>query len=89
MCCAAAPAFASVITQSQMRAAAGRAAASIKSETGASSTKVLKCRRSSAHHGRCGVESRYASGAGRCITKVGVTLKGSRTTWRAGETTCY
>jgi ribosomal protein L19E len=87
--CLAAPAFAHVITQSQMRAAAGRAAVSIKKDTGASSTRVLKCRRTSEHGGRCGVESRYGSGATRCVTRVGVRLKGSRTTWRAGETTCY
>jgi hypothetical protein len=88
-CSMAAPAFAHVITRSQMRAAAGRAAASIKQDTGATSTRVLKCRRSSDHHGRCGVESVYGSGATRCVTKVGVTLKGTRTTWRTGETTCY
>lgn len=88
-CCLAAPALAHVITRTQMRAAAGRAAASIKKDTGASSTRVLRCRRSSDHHGRCGVESLYDSGARRCITKVGVTLVGSRTRWRTGETTCY
>jgi hypothetical protein len=88
-CCLAAPALAHVITKTQMRTAAGRAAASIKKQTGASSTKVLKCRRTSNHHGRCGVQSLYDSGASRCTTKVGVTLKGSRTTWRTGETTCY
>jgi hypothetical protein len=87
--CLAAPAFAHVITQTQMRAAAGRAAASIKKDTGASSTRVLKCRRTSEHGGRCGVESIYENGASRCVTRVGVRLKGSQTTWRAGETTCY
>jgi hypothetical protein len=87
--CLAAPAFAHVITQSQMRAAAAKAAASIKKDTGATSTRVLKCRRSSDHRGRCGVESVYDSGASRCVTKVGVTLKGTRTTRRTGETTCY
>jgi Tfp pilus assembly protein FimT len=86
---AAAPAFAHVITKAQMRTAAGKAAASIKQQTGASSTQVLKCRRTSDHHGRCGVESRYSSGASRCVTKVGVTLKGAKVTWRAGDTTCY
>jgi hypothetical protein len=89
LCCWAAPAFAGTITQAQMRTAAGKAAASIKKDTGASSARVLKCRRTSAHHGRCGVETRYDSGASRCITKVGVTLKGTRTTWRTGDTTCY
>jgi hypothetical protein len=89
LCCWAAPAFAHVITKAQLRAAAGRAAASIKNETGATSTRVLKCRRSSDHHGRCGVESLYDNGASRCVTKVGVTLVGTRTRWRAGETTCY
>lgn len=87
--CLAAPAFAHVITQAQMRAAAGRAAASIKRDTGASSTRVLKCRRTSEHGGRCGVESTYDSGASRCVTKVGVRLRATRTTWRAGETICY
>jgi Tfp pilus assembly protein FimT len=87
--CLAAPAFAHVISRAQMRSAAGKAAASIKKETGASSTRVLKCRRSSDHHGRCGVESLYDSGASRCITKVAVTLKGSQLGWRTGETTCY
>jgi Tfp pilus assembly protein FimT len=87
--CLAAPAFAHVITRTQMRAAAGKAAASIKKQTGASSTRVLKCRRSSDHHGRCGVESLYGSGASRCVTKVGVTLKGTRVTWRTGDSTCY
>jgi Tfp pilus assembly protein FimT len=87
--CLAAPAFAHVITRTQMRTAAGKAAASIKKDTGASSTRVLKCRRSSDHRGRCGVESLYDNGASRCVTKVGVTLKGSRVSWRNGETTCY
>jgi len=87
--CLATPAFAHVITQTQMRSAAGKAAASIKKQTGASSARVLKCRRTSDHHGRCGVESLYNSGASRCVTKVGVTLKGSRTTWRTGDSTCY
>ena len=87
--CFAAPAFAHVITQAQMRTAAGKAAAAIKRDTGASSTRVLKCRRTSDHGGRCGVESRYGSGATRCVTKVGVRLKGTRTTWRTGESTCY
>jgi hypothetical protein len=87
--CIAAPAFAHVITQSQMRTAAGKAAARIKKDTGASSSRVLKCRRSSDHRGRCGVESLYDNGASRCVTKVGVTLKGTKTTWRTGETTCY
>jgi hypothetical protein len=72
-----------------MRAAAGRAAASIKQQTGASSTRVLKCRRSSDHHGRCGVEALYDSGASRCVTKVGITLIGPRTRWRTGDSTCY
>jgi hypothetical protein len=85
----AAPAFAHLITQSQMRTAAGKAAASIKRDTGASSARVLKCRRTSDHGGRCGVETRYGSGASRCVTRVGVRLKGTRTTWRTGETTCY
>lgn len=89
LCCTAAPAFAHVITKAQMRTAAGRAAASIKNQTGASSTRVLKCRRTSDHHGHCGVESVYDSGASRCVTRVGVTLVGSRTRWRSGETTCY
>jgi hypothetical protein len=89
LCCVAAPAFAHVITRTQMRTAAAKAAASIKKDTGASSARVLKCRRSSGHRGRCGVESLYDSGASRCVTKVGVTLKGSRTRWRTGETTCY
>ena len=88
-CCLAAPAFAHVITRAQMRAAAGRAAASIKQQTGASSTKVLKCRRSSDHRGRCGVASLFDSGASRCVTKVGVTLVGDRTRWRTGNTICY
>jgi hypothetical protein len=87
--CLATPAFAHVITQSQMRTAAGKAAAAIKNDTGASSTRVLKCRRTSDHGGRCGVESRYDSGATRCVTKVGVRLRGTRTRWRTGETTCY
>jgi hypothetical protein len=81
--------MAHVITQTQMRKAAGRAAASIKTQTGATSTRVLKCRRSSDHRGRCGVESVYDSGASRCITKVGVRLVGSQPRWRTGETTCY
>ena len=89
LCCWAAPAMAHVITQTQMRKAAGRAAASIKTQTGATSTRVLKCRRSSDHRGRCGVESVYDSGASRCITKVGVRLVGSQPRWRTGETTCY
>jgi hypothetical protein len=72
-----------------MRTAAGKAAASIKKQTGAGSTRVLKCRRSSDHRGRCGVESLYDSGATRCVTKVGVTLLGSRTRWRTGNSTCY
>jgi hypothetical protein len=87
--CWAAPAFAHVLTQAQMRAAAARAAASIKKQTGATGTRVLKCRRTSDHNGRCGVESRYGSGASRCLTRVGVRLVGPRTRWRAGETTCY
>jgi hypothetical protein len=87
--CLVTPAFAYVITKAQMRAAAGKAAAAIKRDTGASSTRVLKCRRTSDHGGRCGVESLYGSGASRCVSKVGVRLKGTRTTWRTGETTCY
>ena len=89
LCCLAVPAFAHVITSAQMRAAAGRAAVSIKKDTGASSARVLKCRRSSDHRGRCGVETRYESGASRCVTKVGIRLVGSTTRWRAGETVCY
>ena len=38
-CCIAAPAFAHVITQAQLRTAAGKAAAAIKRDTGASSTR--------------------------------------------------
>lgn len=89
VCCWAAPAFAHVITRAQMRAAAGQAAVSIKKDTGASSTRVLKCRRSSDHRGRCGVESLYDNGASRCVTKVGIRLVGSTTRWRPGETVCY
>ena len=88
-CCQAAPASAHVVTQSQMRAAAGKAAAAIKKDTGASSARVLKCRRTSDHRGRCGVETLYDRGASRCVTKVGVTLRGTRTRWSTGETTCY
>jgi Tfp pilus assembly protein FimT len=87
--CLAAPAFAHVITRAQMRTTAGKAAAAIKKDTGASSTRVLKCRRTSDHGGRCGVESIYDSGASRCVTRVGVRLTGTHTTWRAGDTTCY
>jgi hypothetical protein len=82
-------ASAHVMTRAQMRAGATTAAASIKRDTGAATARVLKCRRSSDHRGRCGVETRYASGAGRCVTKVGIRLVGSSTRWRAGETTCY
>jgi predicted secreted Zn-dependent protease len=85
----AAPALAHVITRAQMRTAAGKAAASIKKQTGASSTRVLKCRRSSDHRGRCGVESLYDSGATRCVTKVGVRLVGTRPRWRTGTSACY
>jgi hypothetical protein len=88
-CSLAAPAFAHVITRAQMRAAADKAATAMKRDTGASSTRVLKCRRTSDHRGRCGVELIYDSGASRCVTRVAVTLKSTRTTWRAGETTCY
>ena len=78
-----------MITRAEMRAAAQRAANSIERETGAASTRVLRCRRSSNHHGRCGVESLYDDGASRCVTKVGIRLVGDRTRWRAGETVCY
>jgi hypothetical protein len=88
-CCLTAPALAHTITRTQMRTAAARAAASIKKDTGASSTRVLKCRRSSEHRGRCGVEALYDSGATRCVTKVGVSLVGSRLRWRTGASTCY
>jgi hypothetical protein len=83
------PAAAHVITKTQMRAAAQAAARSIRSETGASSAGVLGCRRLSDHRARCRVETRYSSGAGKCITVVGVRLVGSKTSWRAGATTCY
>jgi hypothetical protein len=89
LCCWAAPALAHVITRTQMRAAAGKAAAAIKNDTGASSTRVLRCRRSSDHRGRCGVESLYDSGAGRCVTKVAIRLVGSQVRWRSGESVCY
>jgi hypothetical protein len=83
------PASAHVITRAQLRAAAARAADSIEKQTGASSTRVLRCRRSSDHRGRCGVESLYDSGASRCVTKVAIRLVGSQTRWRAGESVCY
>jgi len=82
-------AAAHVITRAQLRGGAQRAANSIKQQTGASSTRVLRCRRTTDHHGRCGVESLYDNGSSRCVTKVGITLVGSRTRWRAGATTCY
>jgi hypothetical protein len=83
------PAAAHVITKTQIRAAAHAAARSVRSETGASSAGVLGCRRLSDHRARCRVEIRYSSGAGKCVTLVGVRLVGSKTSWRAGATTCY
>lgn len=83
------PAAAHVMTKTQIRAAAHAAARSIRSETGASSAGVVGCRRLSDHRARCRVETRYSSGAGKCITVVGIRLVGSETSWRAGATTCY
>jgi hypothetical protein len=82
-------AAAHVITRAQVRAAAHAAARSIRAETGASSAELLRCRRLSDHLARCRVETLYASGASRCVTKVGIRLVGEKTRWRAGETTCY
>jgi hypothetical protein len=89
MLAAAQPASAHTITKAQMRSAARDAARSIRTETGASSAAVLRCRRSSDHRARCRVETRYASGASRCITVVGIRLVGQKTRWRTGATTCY
>ena len=82
-------ALAHTITRTQIRAAAREAARSIKSETGASSTAVLSCRRTSDHRARCKIEARYSSGARRCVTVVGIRLVGEKTRSRTGDTTCY
>lgn len=89
MCCWAPAASAHVITRTQMRTAAASAAKAIAKETAASSTRVLRCRRSSDHRGRCGVESLYDRGASRCVTKVAIRLVGAETRWRIGESACY
>jgi ribosomal protein L16/L10AE len=86
---AAQPAAAHTITKAQIRSAARDAARSIRSQTGASSAEVLRCRRQSDHRARCRIETRYSSGAGRCITVVGIRLVATKTTWRSGESTCY
>ena len=85
----AAPAAGHVITKAQLRSTAREAARSIAAQTNAASTRVLRCRRSSNHRGRCGVEARYDNGATRCVVKVGIRLRRSNTRWRAGETACY
>jgi hypothetical protein len=82
-------ALAHTITRTQIHTAAQRAARTIKSETGASSASVLRCRRLSDHRARCRIETRYSSGASRCVTVVGIRLVGTKTTWHSGETTCY
>jgi hypothetical protein len=82
-------AVAHTITRAEIRTAARAAAHSIGTETGASSSAVLSCRRLSDHRARCKVEARYSSGARRCETVVSVRLVGETARWRAGETTCY
>jgi hypothetical protein len=82
-------AFAHTITRAEIRTAARAAARSIGTETGASSSAVLRCRRLSDHRARCKVEARYSSGARRCETVVSVRLVGEKARWSAGETTCY
>jgi hypothetical protein len=77
------------ITRAQIHSAARKAASSIRAETGASSADVLRCRRLSDHRARCKIETRYSSGASRCVTVVGIRLVGTKATWRAGESTCY
>jgi hypothetical protein len=89
LCCWAPAAGAHVMTRAQLKSAAATAAKTIAKQTDASSTRVLRCRRSSDHRGRCGIEALYDSGATRCVTKVAVRLVGSAMRWRIGESACY